>query len=573
MRKWTLWPLMVLLAIVPFITRTHVFEPNEMHKEIFVNSGLVTDIFVYYKSILISLVGAVMLTYIVVNLIRDKGVRSRLGKFKFIPIYLMILLVILSSLFSEYRLITFIGFPGRFETILVWLTYLITVPYAAIVISDSDDLKSIMQAFIISSSIMMFLGLLEHAGYALTMQPWFQKLITPKNVSVVYEQEKWVFTSVTFFNSNYMGSYIAMALPVTTAFLQMESDIKKRGALVMLIVAQLLVLISSRSSAGLVGAVVAMSVVLLGQSKKVLQADKKMTLGLIAIVAVVIGTTVVYSSENMFIDELNQLARKNSSYGGIHYESLEISDSEFSVGFNNYEIKTKLADGQFEFYDKDDRPISYLKTDGEYVFDAPYNIFTIAPLQQIKGLEITQGELKFYITVNVDGLSLLDRFGREIEVFEDIPSYGFEGYERLLSNRGYIWSRSIPLLADNMFIGAGSDIYPYEFPQNDYIGKMNVFGNYKIVVDKPHNFYLQSAVNHGVVFLLLMIVWIALMISKTVMKKFRVSSDLDGIQKSISIACVGAVLGYLVAGMFNDSIVGVSQIFWVLLGAMAIHVE
>lgn len=68
--------------------------------------------------------------------------------------------------------------------------------------------------------------------------------------------------------------------------------------------------------------------------------------------------------------------------------------------------------------------------------------------------------------------------------------------------RGYIWSRTIPILPDYLVLGAGPDCFLYEFPQDDILGKLYAYGTGSIVVDKPHNLYLQIFVNEGGIALL-----------------------------------------------------------------------
>ena len=52
-----------------------------------------------------------------------------------------------------------------------------------------------------------------------------------------------------------------------------------------------------------------------------------------------------------------------------------------------------------------------------------------------------------------------------------------DGYERLATSRGYLFSRSFPMLKDTLLIGYGPDTFVLEFPQQDYVGKMNAYGN------------------------------------------------------------------------------------------------
>jgi hypothetical protein len=78
----------------------------------------------------------------------------------------------------------------------------------------------------------------------------------------------------------------------------------------------------------------------------------------------------------------------------------------------------------------------------------------------------------------------------------------FDGRERFASSRGYIWSRSVPMLKDTVLIGHGPDTYVLEFPQHDYVGKLNSFSSHRMIVDKPHNMYLQIGINTGLISLI-----------------------------------------------------------------------
>ena len=77
-----------------------------------------------------------------------------------------------------------------------------------------------------------------------------------------------------------------------------------------------------------------------------------------------------------------------------------------------------------------------------------------------------------------------------------------KGKELIGSMRGYIWSRTIPILPHYLVLGAGPDCFLYEFPQDDVLGKLYAYGTGSIVVDKPHNLYLQIFVNEGGIALL-----------------------------------------------------------------------
>ena len=129
--------------------------------------------------------------------------------------------------------------------------------------------------------------------------------------------------------------------------------------------------------------------------------------------------------------------------------------------------------------------------------------------------------------------------------------------------RGYIWSRTIPILPDYLVLGAGPDCFLYEFPQDDILGKLYAYGTGSIVVDKPHNLYLQIFVNEGGIALL---AFLAVCVSY-LWDCFRLYGGHRQNRNGLRGIAVGlGVAGYLFAGFFNDSTVMTSTMFWILLG-------
>ena len=85
-----------------------------------------------------------------------------------------------------------------------------------------------------------------------------------------------------------------------------------------------------------------------------------------------------------------------------------------------------------------------------------------------------------------------------------------------------------------------------------------------MIVDKPHNLYLQIGINHGVIALL---AFVAMMMAYLIDSfKLYALRRKYSVQQTIGAAIALAVIGYLGAGFFNDSIVSVAPIFWALFG-------
>lgn len=150
---------------------------------------------------------------------------------------------------------------------------------------------------------------------------------------------------------------------------------------------------------------------------------------------------------------------------------------------------------------------------------------------------------------------------------DPIPYIGFKNNQGFGSGRGYIWSRSFPMVKDTILVGHGADTYCLFFPHKDYVGKYNsptFYTNPGIIVDKPHNMYLGSAIGTGLIStLILLLLW-----GLYAIDSFRLYIRLKFSSMS-SYAGAGIFLGicgFLVSGIVDDSTVSVMPMFYGLLG-------
>lgn len=120
-------------------------------------------------------------------------------------------------------------------------------------------------------------------------------------------------------------------------------------------------------------------------------------------------------------------------------------------------------------------------------------------------------------------------------------------YHSAYKDRLYIWQHTLPLLKRTVFLGHGPAVFINEFPQTApgyelYQGDS--------LVDRPHNIYLQVAHGTGILslFILGAIVFFSLL-------------------QPAPLEYKAGIAGFLIAGCFTDSFVGVTPVFCFLLGA------
>ena len=148
-----------------------------------------------------------------------------------------------------------------------------------------------------------------------------------------------------------------------------------------------------------------------------------------------------------------------------------------------------------------------------------------------------------------------------------VPAYGFKNAQDFGSGRGYIWSRALGMIKNDILIGDGADTFCINFPQNDYAGKYDTklfHDQIDITVDKPHNMYLGMFQGTGGLSMLafLAIILMYLIQSVKALKGNRYTSFIDYAAAGIFIG----VIGFAVAGLMNDSSVSVMPLFYTMLG-------
>jgi O-antigen ligase len=128
------------------------------------------------------------------------------------------------------------------------------------------------------------------------------------------------------------------------------------------------------------------------------------------------------------------------------------------------------------------------------------------------------------------------------------------------------------MILNTLIIGNGPDTYPMHFPQHDFEGKKEFLQSEDKLVDKPHSLYLQLAISSGLPSLLAFMALIGLYVASSfqVYRNLKETDSLFG----IGVGIFFGMMGYLVTMLFNDSIVSVAPVFWVLLGmGFAINTE
>lgn len=567
--NFNLLPIAFIISVVPLIVFMKVTKLSAVEIQNWLGGDTHTDFFNYYKSQWL-IVGTVLalVFFLVYSLIKKFEIKK---SFLYIPTLIYAVLIILSTVASKNPQIALKGFIARYEGMLAWLCYLALMLVIYNLVKTESQIRFLLWAFLLSAAVLGIIGLFQFFNMDMFRTDFGKRLILPKiyhqyaaEVSFRFE-ETYVYSTLS--NPNYIGSYMALAIPMAfAAFLYFKKLYLKIGSALLIIVLTV-GLFGSRSRAGLVGLAVSIFIAIVLFRKVIFKRKLLALSGIIGLLVIFFGINFALNGllTDRIFSEFTQLSDTETQFFDL--QDITFEDNTASVISSTGKLTIENKDDALYFYDTEGKE---LKPNMKQAEDSTAISFA-EPLYKdynltVRGNVVTvnQRGVEFQL-IWMDGSFALVGINKEIiNEVKKAEAIGFVGQERLGSARGYIWSRIFPMLKKTIFIGHGPDVFSIEFPQNDYIGKIRAYGTPQMIVDKPHNMYLQIAVNTGVLSLLAVLVLWGFYIVQSIKLYIK---NIEKSYISITGACIFmAICAYLAAGLANDSAVGIAPIFWVLLG-------
>lgn len=578
----------LLLFVVAFIPLVCYFTqvPVRSDEVTVIRTGTAyNDFFSYTKSILIMISGVAIAAFLVFEI---WGNNSLYIDFKSVPIILIGLygiLAFISTLLSGHLSVAFLGATERYEGLFVILCYIIFFIAAIAYSCDEKRSKFLLYGFMASGLILGFIGLLQIFDVPVFDNSFMSALL---GGGLLEEgatlRVKFDSVFATLYNPNCAGLYFGM---MATFFVVLSVFMPMNKPKILSIAAAVLTLLSAIGTdsvggflglgCGIIFAVVIAIVYFIFKKK-----SKVATIAsIVSVVVLVIASVVFLNSNAMTAQKIRIITDAVLSGQGLaessnFYKDITIDGNTGNIHTANG-IYSIVADGESSKFYHDDIEMTISNTEAATNEGGVHNTYNDGNitwevyLYQTESLfnisiianDNSQNEKYFMFGQTEEGLTFLDKAGNPVDISVPVDSIGFEGIERLGSNRGYIWSRSLPLVFSNLIIGAGPDCFEFEFPQNDVIGKVQFLNNPYIIIDKPHNMFLQHCINTGTLSCILLIVLFVGYIINTIKSIFNEDNKY---LLALKFAISSAVIAYLAAAMTTDSVVSVAPVFWVLLG-------
>lgn len=568
-----LWIFGFIVAIIPFIVQLKVMDisTNLQYYHHWNGVSIYADFFSYYKSWMI-VIFAMLSLYSLYVKSTEEFISDYIKKELYIKLMgIFTFFILLSFIFSKYKYVAFFGFVDRFEGTLVWISYMIIMFTASIYLDSRAKVDYVLKALVYSSIVMSIIGFLQYKNINIFNFEPLKSLVT-LGITGDPKIEAWKDVAYgTLYNPNYVGSYTAITIPVAIymSINKYQSKIV-RGISVVAIIFNMIFLLLSKSTAGIVGiiaeAIIIGVMLFLKSSKK-----RKVIIGVAVLVGIMIFIPVFKST--IYYIKISSIFKKEElkEEDSFIKEYKIIDDKTAEINLSGLYYKIKVLENGLELFDENDKQIEFyydLSTGKLIPRDERYKPIEIHFYKKNKDVNILRFKLddnngnNLHFAINKGRIYLAGNVGQEIKE-DKVKNPLFKGREKMGSARGYIWGRSIPEMIDeNIIVGSGADTFTLRFPQNEFKIKQLVYRKIGIITDKAHNMYIQMGMAFGITGL---VVFIAIIVNlfRLFIKRFK---NLGASMKQGVLLC--SIIGYLIVGIFNDTLVSVTPIFFLMLGMM-----
>ncbi len=597
------FPAVIALAIVPTLMRVNMISSDSLlMRQLFhgvksEESGQYNyvDIFSHVKGFAVVLIAVIMLILaLVCCLYLFKGIEKRSLVYVGASV-VYVILTLASAIGSKYDDIVFFGMYDRAEGFFTIACYFVLFLFTMYAFKKTQNFSVVVVALMICTAVNLVIGLFQYFGNDLLNYEWFRNLVLGSEAkdelslnTVIATQKRKMYGAL--YHYNYMGSFAGMIVPLFTVLAFTSKKIIYKIVTALFALISVFMLLAGEARSGFV-AVAAAAVVGLIVFARVLIRRWKITVSVLAaVLALVIGANFITDNAifaripSLFEDVVSLIAPAEQTDLLASLPAREIThNDDGSVSFVSQtdvlNVAFDIESLEYVFTDSHGEVLNTVETEyGIMIDDEDFKGINFQFASTSDELEYSDGMFMWFN--DRDDSALLFRLLKDGDIHmvdletgrlaypSNADAIGFEGKEKLGSSRGYIWSRTIPLLSECLVTGYGPDTFPFVFPQNDYLAKYASYNEgFYITVDKPHNMYIQIFMSSGLIaliaFLAICVFYLVDCFRLYALKKTYRSEQCFGISVML------AIVGYLAAGMFNDSVVSVAPVFWILLGTGA----
>ncbi|KNY26029.1 O-antigen ligase family protein [Pseudobacteroides cellulosolvens] len=548
------------IAFIPLVVRLRIIEnPSNALPDAY-------DFFAFWKSwalYIAAIVAVIPLFYGLKKFFQNKSHLERGQNKENIVLLALtgiyIITCIISTILSSNLSVSLFGYRCQNEGLFTIVSVFIIMA-CGLLYSDKFKRDWIYKIIYISANIIFILGIFQFFGLDPFKTEFIKSIIIPNSYEelangILYPDSSSFRNSIysTLYNSNVFGTYSAIIMVFTLSKAIFIENKKQMILPLFTMSLSLFSLLNCYSRGAYLGAAVGTIVIVLMALKKI-KIYYKSFISVFICMAIVLGTTLILGN-GKFMERLSTVyINTQDTAAGIteRINDFTVNKNKLTLRFNNNSLNIEKRYSNLVFSDTYglELTLDYSPDDEGYVINRDnYRDFIVFADKENLYIKKQNALLRFIIKENT--FLLADLYGKEAKM-KEVLSGLFTGKERFASGRGYIWSRTIPLVKNYIAVGSGPDTFYYAFQQDDYIGKLKFMYNAYVNIDMAHNMFLQKAIETGglsMLIFILIILWI-------LFSAFR--------KKNVSILAITVV--YCICGLFTDENICTMIVFWPLIG-------
>ena len=574
-------PLMMLM-IVPLMmyAQNIVYDTDFTHPELMIYDTYL-DLFNFYKSIALYIVTTLAVVfYFLFTKKKDMTLEKDRLKY-YVPILIYAVLIILSTVFAIFPKVAIFGVYERFEGALVLLSYLIIIVYTIESIKNELDVKMVMKAFLAMNFIIALIGVFQSIGLDPFKTGIFQKIIgLSPEVNLISNFARSSYS--TLYNPNNLGQFITLVFPVSLSLVFALKGSKWRYFAIITALLNLINIFTCNSDNAFVGLFAGCMILAILFFNNLLPSEKKKRIVFYAVITISVAIVAVVGilkfdsiiNSDGIQNEIRAFDRDNDD---VYLEDIKVSDNLIQFFTSKGTFNFGRTDKGLVMMDEKMTPIPFEQKKNRISFlEEPYDELIWSEITSTNSIKVffKRNPLNIAVEIVFDREKFIGLRGTGENIFRELPENqmpeAFRGFEATFSRRGYLWFTSISRFDEVWLIGAGPDNFLYWFEQNDLIGKFNMTHRPQIIADKPHNLYIQVAVQTGVISL---VIWFILIGTYAIasFKRLGVRKKTE-FREYLGTGILAGIIGFMAASVFVDSSVGVGTIFYLLL-AVGIYIN
>lgn len=512
------------------------------------------------KSVLLTVMTVSMVVWFVGERIFPDNVyveeKYSINKYIYISIGAFIFTVIVSEIFSKSYSNSVL--VGEYESALNIFCYIILF-FMAYRYGDIEKNQKMYECTILVLSVLTVIMSFEEFFDVTLAKVWLGSGINLSGNNRVV---------LSFGNSNYYGAFCCMLLTFITRLWLVSKDKVNKVLFVALNGALVCCIFMSKSTMAIYLMVFVVGGTIVYEYKRVLSQWKYILL-FIAVLCIELLVINTFSSGKL--SQLINVGVTNSDafveIGSEKYviEDIKLDNNRLVIVSDDSELVIEY-DKQLIFYDENNNILDVENEDNIIRFLAePYSrIEVMVSFNRIEGMLLLEVDAGYKETIDfyIDN-GVFKGVGADGKTVDDIGGkYTSNKMNGLFTGRGYIWINTISMLDNVILMGNGCGNFVNVFKQYDYVGLLKSQGTSNIIIDRPHNMFLQYCIDIGLIGTLAIFSMIILILICWIRQNIKYGRD----EKVLSYSTFLSVIVFLGFSILNDSLIILSPYMWIFLG-------